>query len=87
MRTGLQARILQVFLAAPAMPHFLAACAAWLGRSCHYCPMGPFGLERKGSEMKKRELQRRKIKRTKGNHGQKPTLHKRRARLKTGPKR
>jgi len=37
--------------------------------------------------MKKRDLQRKRIRRTKANHGQKPTLHKRRARLKTGPKR
>jgi hypothetical protein len=37
--------------------------------------------------MKKRELQRKRIRHTKASHGQKPTLHKRRARLKTGPKR
>jgi len=37
--------------------------------------------------MKKRERQRKFIKFTKANHGQKPTLHRRRPRLRTGPKR
>jgi hypothetical protein len=37
--------------------------------------------------MKKREFQRKRIKFTKANHGQKPTLHRRRAKLRTGPKR
>ncbi len=37
--------------------------------------------------MKKREFQRKRIKHTKATHGQKPTLHRRRAKLRTGPKR
>jgi hypothetical protein len=37
--------------------------------------------------MKKRGLQRMKIRTTKANHGQKPTLHRRKPKLKTGPKR
>jgi len=36
--------------------------------------------------MKKREQQRKKIRRTRANHGQKPTLHRERPKLKTGPK-
>lgn len=37
--------------------------------------------------MKKRGVQRSKIKHTKSNHGQKPTLHRRKPKLRTGPKR
>jgi hypothetical protein len=37
--------------------------------------------------MKKRGQQRMKIRTTKANHGQKPTLHRRKPKLKTGPKR
>jgi hypothetical protein len=37
--------------------------------------------------MKKRALLRMKIRKTRANHGQKPTLHRLRLKLKTGPKR
>ena len=37
--------------------------------------------------MKKRGKQRAKILKTLANHGQRPTLHRRRPKLKTGPKR
>ena len=36
--------------------------------------------------MKKRAKIRAKIKATRANHGQKPTLHRKKPRLKTGPK-
>jgi hypothetical protein len=36
--------------------------------------------------MKARAKQRAKIRSTRANHGQKPTLHRRKPRLKTGPK-
>jgi hypothetical protein len=37
--------------------------------------------------MKARGIQRKKIRTTKANHGQKPTLHRRKPKLRTGPKR
>jgi hypothetical protein len=37
--------------------------------------------------MKARGVQRKKIRKTKANHGQKPTLHRRKPKLRTGPKR
>jgi len=39
-----------------------------------------------GLDMKKRDKLRWKIRCGKSNHGQKPTLHRQRTKLKTGPK-